>query len=63
MLELIPATITCPFCWESIEILTDPSVTAEEYIEDCQVCCNPINIAVTTAADGQPQVTASNPEE
>lgn len=63
VLELTPNSITCPFCWETIEILTDPSVAAEEYIEDCQVCCNPITIIVSTDSSGHSQVQALNPEE
>jgi hypothetical protein len=30
--------IDCPYCGESIEILIDPSVPSQRYIEDCQVC-------------------------
>jgi len=35
---------TCPYCWESISMLLDPDMSEETYIEDCQVCCNPIEI-------------------
>ena len=35
---------TCPYCWEEISILLDISVTAQTYVEDCEVCCNPIEI-------------------
>ena len=34
----------CPYCWEEISMLLDPSVHKQEYIEDCEVCCNPIQI-------------------
>ena len=34
----------CPYCWEEISMLLDPSVSNQEYIEDCEVCCNPIQI-------------------
>ncbi|WP_461302699.1 CPXCG motif-containing cysteine-rich protein [Aureisphaera sp.] len=33
----------CPHCWESISMLLDPSVSTS-YIEDCEVCCNPIQV-------------------
>lgn len=33
----------CPHCWEEISMLLDPSVTAS-YIEDCEVCCNPVEV-------------------
>lgn len=36
----------CPYCWESISMLIDTSVSTQTYIEDCEVCCRPINIIV-----------------
>ncbi|MDT0650573.1 CPXCG motif-containing cysteine-rich protein [Autumnicola edwardsiae] len=36
----------CPYCWEEISVLLDPSVKAQTYIEDCEVCCNPIEFHV-----------------
>lgn len=35
---------TCPYCWEQISMLLDTSVSKQSYIEDCEVCCNPIQI-------------------
>lgn len=34
----------CPYCAAEISMLLDPSVEEQEYIEDCEVCCNPIQI-------------------
>lgn len=34
----------CPYCWEEISMLIDTSVRQQKYIEDCEVCCNPIEI-------------------
>ena len=34
----------CPYCWETISMLFDSSVDKQDYIEDCEVCCNPIKI-------------------
>ena len=56
------AVIQCPYCGESIEILVDDSAGAQRYIEDCQVCCRPISIAVAVD-DGQWQVHASAENE
>ena len=33
----------CPYCWEEISMLLDPSVSTT-YIEDCEICCNPIQV-------------------
>ncbi len=35
---------TCPYCWKEISFLLDTSVQGQTYIEDCEVCCNPIEI-------------------
>lgn len=34
----------CPYCWEEISMLMDPSVYEQTYVEDCEVCCNPIEV-------------------
>jgi len=36
----------CPYCWEEISMLLDTSVRKQTYIEDCEICCNPIEISV-----------------
>ncbi|PCH76651.1 MAG: CPXCG motif-containing cysteine-rich protein [Flavobacteriaceae bacterium] len=36
----------CPHCWEEISMLLDTSVSSQTYIEDCEVCCNPIQVEV-----------------
>lgn len=32
----------CPYCWEEISFLLDTSIPEQTYVEDCEVCCNPI---------------------
>ena len=51
MLGLEPVFIQCPYCGEQIEVLVDCSVPEQEYIEDCSVCCRPINIMVESSAE------------
>ncbi len=34
----------CPYCWAEISMLLDPSVAKQTYVEDCEVCCNPIEV-------------------
>lgn len=36
----------CPHCWEEISFLLDTSENHLNYIEDCEVCCNPIEVSV-----------------
>ena len=45
------AEIDCPYCGERIEIVIDGSIAQQEYIEDCSVCCRPIELSVTVAGD------------
>lgn len=37
----------CPYCWQDISMLLDNSILKQSYIEDCEVCCNPIQIIVS----------------
>ncbi|WP_189602815.1 CPXCG motif-containing cysteine-rich protein [Salinimicrobium marinum] len=36
----------CPHCWEEISMLLDISVRRQRYIEDCEICCHPLEISV-----------------
>lgn len=35
---------SCPYCGESITMVLDFSIAQQAYIEDCEVCCRPIEI-------------------
>ena len=35
---------TCPYCWQTISMVVDLSVDDQTYVEDCEVCCHPIEI-------------------
>jgi hypothetical protein len=41
----------CPYCWEEISMLLDSSATKQTYVEDCEVCCNPIQITPSFESD------------
>lgn len=60
MNTLFEQDISCPYCGEIISVLLDCSVEQQEYIEDCQVCCRPINFNVQTTEEGEPIVVVSN---
>lgn len=45
--------IDCPYCGEVIGLLIDCSVEQQQYTEDCQVCCSPILLSVTSTSDGE----------
>lgn len=40
-----PVTVECPYCGESFVTFVDISQGNQRYIEDCQVCCRPIELA------------------
>ena len=44
MLEEVEHFFKCPYCFERISMLLDCSSEKQEYIEDCEVCCQAINI-------------------
>ncbi len=38
--------IHCPYCGEKLDITLDLSSGGQNYIEDCQVCCRPMEISL-----------------
>ena len=46
------SSIYCPYCGESIEVLLNPEDVGAEYIEDCQVCCRPIEFLLSEDVGG-----------
>jgi hypothetical protein len=51
------ATVLCPYCGELNQISLDPGGgRRQEYVEDCQVCCQPWRVSVTYLPDGTADV-------
>jgi transcription elongation factor Elf1 len=38
-------SFNCPYCGEEISMVLDLSVRRQTYVEDCEVCCKPIEIS------------------
>lgn len=54
------ASVYCPYCNETVEIALDPgSGPAQQYVEDCEVCCQPWTVSVRYQADGAAEVTVT----
>ena len=53
----------CPYCWQKISMLLDISVESQEYIEDCEVCCQPIKIAYEVFENDIENFSAENIEQ
>ena len=39
----------CPYCGENISMLIDLSFDNQKYVEDCEVCCHPIELGFTVS--------------
>lgn len=46
------ARIICPYCGEEFEISVDCSMGGQQYVEDCMVCCQPIDISSEVDIEG-----------
>jgi hypothetical protein len=44
-------------------VLIDPQEMGQQYIEDCQICCRPINFFVSTGFDGDLSIQVSGENE
>ena len=51
---LIEHKVTCPSCWELHTVTFDLTAVEElNFIEDCQVCCNPMRISFEIGNDSE----------
>ena len=55
--------IRCPYCGEKISIIIDCSIFSQSYIEDCQVCCRPIQLSINLGENKIPGVVVSREDE
>lgn len=44
MPEFVP--VRCPYCGEAVELLVDAPAGPAAYVEDCPVCCRPMQVDV-----------------
>ena len=51
MLE--PLLLNCPHCGEGFETTADLSAGSQHYVEDCAVCCRPIEVCLRVSDDGE----------
>ena len=60
---LIEQSVDCPYCGETIDLLIDDSVPQQNYIEDCPVCCRPINVNTAVDTNGSVEILATSGDE
>ena len=58
MPHLPTADLACPYCGETITLVVDDSAGDQQYVEDCHVCCKPIEVRVSVDDDGRVDVSA-----
>lgn len=51
-------SVTCPWCLESIEMPVEPGAEMDQWVEDCPVCCHPMELRLTADAGGSSRLTA-----
>ena len=53
---------SCPYCGEPVQLVIDDTSSVsdyseeQDYIEDCQVCCRPMQVSVRFSANGELEV-------
>ncbi len=50
---LTETTVACPYCGEPFTTVVDSSAGPQQYVEDCQVCCRPIEFVVDVDHAGE----------
>ena len=50
--------VECPYCGDSMDVRVDPNEEGLSLVQDCQVCCKPVQISVDVE-DGEVDVYAS----
>lgn len=56
---------SCPYCGEPVGLIVDPGLTSapssaseeQRYIEDCEVCCRPMQVHLVVTEFGTPVLT------
>ena len=57
---LTHSNITCPYCYSAFSTEIDITAGSQDYYEECQICCNPIQLFIHIDADGE--ITSINVE-
>jgi hypothetical protein len=60
----LTAWVACPYCGEEIELAVDPGGgSVQEYVEDCDVCCRPLQLSVSWDEDGVAHAAAATDDD
>jgi len=53
----------CPYCGAGISMILDLSIETQNYVEDCEVCCKPIEIQYRVSQDTLSEFMARSLDE
>ena len=48
---MIEYFFNCPHCWQNQIKVIDPSIEVQNFIEDCEICCNPLEFKIKLEND------------
>ena len=60
---MLESYFTCPYCWENQIKMVDPSLLTQTFIEDCEVCCNPIEFYINISENELVEIIPSSLEQ
>ena len=55
--------VLCPYCASPFVIEAEPDLAGQAFIEDCPVCCAPVEFILATGPEGDWQLTARRDDE
>jgi predicted DCC family thiol-disulfide oxidoreductase YuxK len=50
---LVYSDITCPYCYSNMSTEIDVSAGSQDYYEDCEVCCAPMELFIHVDDQGE----------
>lgn len=62
-MHLTTHKLTCPYCGARIRLLVDETAGYQQYVEDCEVCCQPMVVCVETDFGDGCQVSLTDEDE
>ncbi|HEX7046163.1 MAG TPA: CPXCG motif-containing cysteine-rich protein [Gammaproteobacteria bacterium] len=55
--------IQCPYCGSPFAIEAEPALEDQQFIEDCPVCCAPIEFELRAESDGGWRLSARRDDD
>jgi len=59
MIGEVEVFFDCPYCNERVSVLVESQHGDQRYIEDCEVCCRPIELSYSVV-DGEVELNSAH---